>query len=323
MVPFITLEEHFMAKAMWDAGESAKYSQQLKFLPKVAEQLHDLDSLRIQEMDAANIALQVVSHAPGGCSLGPTENAGANDQLADAIKRHPGRYAGFATLPMGQPTAAAAELERSVKQLGFVGALIDNHVKGKFYDGKDFWPVFEMAEKLDVPIYLHPNFPDEQLMKHYMGEFPMGAGISMGTSGFGWHSECALHVLRLFAAGVFDAYPKLKIIVGHFGEMLPFMLGRIAQLSVRWGEIKRKFKQVYDENIWITLSGVWSVDPMACILRNTKIERILYSVDYPFADNQWGVEFMKDLQQSGLVSEEQYRKIAFENAEGLLGVKVQ
>ncbi|KAI9682584.1 MAG: hypothetical protein M1822_006882 [Bathelium mastoideum] len=322
MDPFITLEEHFLSVPIWKATE-AKYSEQLKHLPKVREQLRDLDDVRIQEMDNGNIALQVVSHAPGGGALGLQENAAANDQLAEAIKRHPQRFAGFATLPMIHPPEAAAELERCVKQLGFVGALVDNHAAGKFYDEKAFWPIFEAAEKLDVPIYLHPNFPGDELAAHYKGNFTDGAALSMGTSGFGWHSETALHVMRLFAAGVFDAFPKLKIIVGHFGEMLPFMLGRICQLSVRWGDRKRKFQQVWDGNIWITLSGVWSVDPMACILRNTKIERILYSVDYPFANNQWGVDFMKDLQQSGLVNEEQYRMIAYQNAETLLGVKAK
>lgn len=321
MVPFITLEEHFISTAIWDAS-SAKYSEQFKHLPKVQEQLRDLDEIRLQEMDHGKIAVQIISHAPGGCALGLKENAAANDQLAEAVKRHPQRFAGFAVLPMLQPSDAAAELERCVKQLGFVGALVDNHANGKFYDGKEFWPVFEAAERLDVPIYLHPNYPDDELAAHYKGNFTDGAALSMGTSGFGWHSETALHVMRLFAAGVFDAFPRLKIIVGHFGETLPFMLGRICQLSVRWGDRKRKFRQVWDENIWITLSGVWSVDPMACILRNTKIERILYSVDYPFANNQWGVEFMKDLRKSGLVNEDQYKKIAFENAEALLRIKV-
>ena len=311
-----------MSAAVWDSA-SAKYAEQFKFLSQVQDQLRDLDDIRIQEMDKGNVALQVVSHAPGGAALGLKENAAANDQLAEAIKRHPQRYAGFATLPMLQPSEAGAELQRCVKELGFVGALIDNHADGKFYDGKEFWPVFEAAEKLDVPIYLHPMFPDETLLEHYQGDFPNGAALSMGTSGFGWHSETALHILRLFAAGVFDAFPKLKLIIGHFGEMLPIMLGRICQLSVRWGERQKKFREVWDDNIWITLSGVWSVDPMACILRNTKIEKILYSVDYPFASNQWGVDFMKDLQQSGLVNEEQYRKIAFENAEVLLKVKAQ
>ena len=322
MAPFITLEEHFLSTPIWNAT-AAKYSEQLKHVPKVQEQLRDLDHIRIQEMDNGNVALQVVSHAPGGAVLGLQENAAANDQLTEAIKRHPQRFAGFATLPMLQPVDASAELERCVKQLGFVGALVDNHAGGTFYDGKEFWPVFETAEKLNVPIYLHPNFPDDELSARYKGNFTDGAALSMGTSGFGWHSETALHVMRLFAAGVFDAFPKLKIIVGHFGEMLPFMLGRISQLSVRWGDRRKNFRQVWDENIWITLSGVWSVDPMACILRNTKIERILYSVDYPFANNQWGVEFMKTLRQSGLVSEEQYNMIAYKNAEVLLGVKAR
>jgi predicted TIM-barrel fold metal-dependent hydrolase len=137
----------------------------------------------------------------------------------------------------------------------------------------------------------------------------------------GWHSDVGLHILKLFASGLFDEYPRLKIIAGHFGEMLPFMLERIMVLSKRWGERKRLFKEVYDENIWITTSGVWSVSPMACILRNTKIDHILYSVDYPFAKNEDGVVFMNELKESGLVTDEQFEMIGYRNAETLLGVK--
>jgi predicted TIM-barrel fold metal-dependent hydrolase len=155
----------------------------------------------------------------------------------------------------------------------------------------------------------------------YSGNFTSGAAASLGASGFGWHSETALHVLRLFASGLFDRFPKVQIIVGHFGEMLPFMLQRVCDLSLRWGNFKRPFKQVWDENIWITTSGVWSIDPMACILRNTKIERILYSVDYPFAKNENGLSWFKDLERSGLVGKEDLERIAFKNAEKLLGVK--
>lgn len=128
--------------------------------------------------------------------------------------------------------------------------------------------------------------------------------------------------MRLFAAGVFDKFPKLQIVIGHFGEMLPFMLQRVCDLSIRWGKFERSFKQVWDENIYITTSGVWSLDPMACILRNTKIERILYSVDYPFAKNEKGLRWMEELQGSGLVGKEDLERIAYKNAEKLLRIKV-
>jgi predicted TIM-barrel fold metal-dependent hydrolase len=155
----------------------------------------------------------------------------------------------------------------------------------------------------------------------YEGNFSAGAAASIGASGFGWHSEVANHILRLFASGLFDRHPKLKIIIGHMGELIPFMLQRISQLSIRWGKFEKSFKQVWDENIWITTSGVWSLDPMATILRNTKIEHILYSVDYPFAKNESGLSWMEEFEKSGMVGKEDLERIAYKNAEVLLRIK--
>lgn len=143
------------------------------------------------------------------------------------------------------------------------------------------------------------------------------------ASSWSWHSDVALHVFKLFAAGVFDRYPRLKIVVGHFGEMIPFMLARIEMLSKRWGERKRSFREVYDENLWITVSGVWSLDPLATILRNTKKERILFSVDYPFARNEWGKKWMEELCESGMCNQKTVDMIGYLNAEKLLGVRVR
>lgn len=145
---------------------------------------------------------------------------------------------------------------------------------------------------------------------------------SLLASSWNWHSEVALHVFKLFAAGLFDRFPRLKIVIGHFGEMIPFMLQRLEQLSPRWGERQRNFRIVYDENLWITTSGVWSLDPLRCILANTRKERILFSVDYPFARNEWGKKWMEDLRESGLVTEEELLMIAYKNAEKLLGLRV-
>ncbi len=272
-------------------------------------------------MDAGNVSLQIVSHAPG--QLTPQQAREANDQLHAAIKMHPERFAGFAALPVAEPEECARELERCVMELGFKGALIDNHTaEGTYYDGVVFDVLWAKAEELDVPMYLHPTWPT-QIMKDvlYTGNFSAGAAGSLGASSFGWHADVGLHVLKLFAAGVFDKFPKLKIIVGHFGEMLPFMLERLVELSPRWGERKRLFKEVWNSNVWITTSGVWSLDPLATILRNTRIERILYSVDYPFARNEKGLEWVKGLEGSGMVDQEALEMICYKNAEELFGVK--
>lgn len=316
--PLITLEEHFFSAECITTFES-KYAEQLKHLPGLAGQLQDLGERRLQDMNAGKISLQVISHGPG--TLSPSQCSAANEQLAKAVAKVD-RFAGFAVLPMGDPASAAQELTRCVREFGFVGALIDNHIGGKYYDGEEYHVVFQAAQDLDVPVYLHPTWPSEDMLPHYTGNFANGAATSLGSSGFGWHSETGLHVLRLFASGLFDRFPRLKLIIGHMGEMLPFVLQRVCDLSVRWGDFKRPFKQVWDENVWITTSGVWSIDPIACILKNTKIERILYSVDYPFAKNEKGLSWMEELEKSGWVDAEGLECIAYKNAERLLKVKL-
>ena len=315
--PLIALEEHFFSQAAENSTVKEKYVEQFKYVPGVEDKLKDLEHLRFDEMANGKISMQIVSHCPG--TLTPDQAIAANDQLAEAVKKHPDRFAGFAVLSMVYPQHCADELERCIKQLGFVGALVDNHVNGAYYDGDAYDTFWRKAEELAVPIYLHPTWPADHMQ--VTGNFTPGAGRSLGSSGWGWHSDVGQHVLRLHAANVFEKFPKLKIIIGHFGEMLPFMLQRICNLSVRWGERKRDFKQVWDENIWVTTSGVWSLDPLRCMLANTKMERILFSVDFPFEKNENGLKWMEELEQSGLVTSEELEMIAFRNSERLLGVK--
>ncbi|KAK3072899.1 hypothetical protein LTR53_006002 [Teratosphaeriaceae sp. CCFEE 6253] len=316
--PLITLEEHFFSTAIGSALDD-KYVEQFKAIPSLEHQLKDLGDLRLSYMEKGKVSLQVISHGPG--TLTPLQCQEANDQLAAAVRKNKERFAGFAVLAMSEPEEAAKELQRTVSQHGFVGALIDCHVKGRYYDGPKYETFWREAEELDVPIYIHPTWPSEDMAPRFTGNFTGGASRSLSASGWGWHNEVALHTLRLYASGIFDKCPKLKIIIGHFGEMIPFMLDRITKLSVRWGDQQRKWKTVWDENIWITTSGVWSLDPMRCILGNTKIEHILYSVDYPFEKNENGLEWIKDLEESGLVTKEQLEMISYRNAEDLLRVK--
>lgn len=224
-------------------------------------------------------------------------------------------------LPMHEPPAAADELQRCIKTHGFVGALINNHVNGKFYDDPTYWPVFERAVELDVPIYLHPTFPADEMAKHYKGNYSDQTALLLGTAGWSWHTETGLHILRLFASGLFDKHPKLKIIIGHMGEMLPFALDRILPLSRAFGKRERDLLTVWNENIWVTTSAYFTLAPLACLLRMCKIERIMYSVDYPFSSNEQGVPFVEAMQESDLVSDEQLQMICYKNAETLLGVK--
>ena len=180
--PLITLEEHFFSTAV-GSDLNDQYAEQFKALPGLLDQLTDLSSRRLADMDRGRISLQVVSHAPGAPD--PAACRAANDQLAAAVRAHPTRLAAFAVLPVAHPAACAAELERTVTQLGFVGALIDCHAHGTYYDGPAYDPLWRAFEALDVPCYIHPTWPSDDMRPRYTGNFTAGAARSLGASGWG------------------------------------------------------------------------------------------------------------------------------------------
>jgi predicted TIM-barrel fold metal-dependent hydrolase len=208
--------------------------------------------------------------------------------------------------------------------LDFAGALVDYHVNGEFYDNERFWPVFQKAEELDAPMYIHPSFLTEEHARHYDGNYNGNnkkIGLTLGAFGWGWHSETALSILKLFASGFFDRFPKCKFVIGHMGEMIPFQLERIFNASESWG-LKRGLREVWTQNIWVTTSGMFALPPFECFLRTMDISHVLYSVSYPFSSNETGLAFFKEVQRSGLLSEHDLQKFAYQNAEHLLGIKV-
>lgn len=296
MSPIITLEEHYASAAVRNASKD----DHALYPSHVVTRLNDLGD-----------------QPPRICQA-------ANDELASAISQHPKRLAGFAFLPMNEPAAAAQELERCVTDLKFVGALIDNHTRGQFYDNPQFWPVFEKAQQLDVPIYIHPSYPDEETLgNHYRGNYDDAIGVALGAYGWGWHSETALSILKMYASGFFDQHPNIKIIIGHMGEMLPFQLERIIAIASRFG-LKRDLREVWTRNIWVTTSGMFALAPLACLLQTMPIERVMYSVDYPFSMNDKGFDFLEEIKKSGLIKEgEDWEKFTYKNAQDLLRVKAE
>jgi uncharacterized protein len=198
----------------------------------LVEQLCDLDDRRIADMDAAGIDVQVLSLASPGVEQLDTTDAvplarAENDRIADAVRRHPTRFAGFATLPISAPDSAAEELERAVRDYDFKGALINGHTRGRYLDDPFFWAILERAEALQVPLYLHPTPPPQAVIDaSYAGLAPMVTAF-LATGAWGWHIETAIHVLRLILGGAFDRYPNLQLVIGHLGETLPFMLPRL------------------------------------------------------------------------------------------------
>lgn len=183
--PLITLEEHFFAEGTTEKTYSA-YSQQFKHIPGLEEKLRDLGSIRLKYMDAGGVSLQVISHGPVPGGPGVDESERINDQLKVAVSKHPSRFAGLAALPMAFPEAAAKELDRCVKQLHFVGALIDCHVNGKYYDGNEYLPFWSKVEELDVPVYIHPTWATDDMAVQFEGNYSEGAAKSLAASGWGW-----------------------------------------------------------------------------------------------------------------------------------------
>jgi 2,3-dihydroxybenzoate decarboxylase len=233
----------------------------------------------------------------------------ANDRLFQAVKSHPTRFTGFAALATADPDAAADELERCVKKLGFKGAMIHGHQQGKFLDDRKYWPIFERAEALDVPIYLHPTVPHPDAMKSYFDGYE-----ELARAGWGFAVDTSCHFLRIVFAGVFDAYPKLKIILGHLGEGLPFAMHRLDDhtrgAAARRG-LKRKPIEYLQENLLVTTSGNWYEPAFQCTLAALGADKILFAVDWPYEANKTGVEFLNRIS----ISDSDREKIAHRNAE--------
>jgi predicted TIM-barrel fold metal-dependent hydrolase len=320
----IALEEHYHAPAVKQALAAAGRPDPPPGSPiaRAQAKLDDLGEGRLADMDAGGIDVQVISHgAPGTEQLEPDQAVDvatqANDHLAAAIKQHPDRLAAFATLPSAAPDRAADELQRTVTEHGFKGALINGHVRGRFLDERAFWPIFERAQSLNVPIYLHPTEPPQAVRDAYYSNLPDPIANTLATSGWGWHVDTGLHVLRLIAAGVLDEYPRLQVIVGHMGEALPFLLDRSSRNLQRLAGLTRPLEHYMAENFHFTTSGMFSYPPLDCLLSVVGADRVMFSVDYPFAPNQAGRDFISNAPISQIDRE----KLAFRNAERLLGLR--
>ncbi|OTB04905.1 hypothetical protein M426DRAFT_320480 [Hypoxylon sp. CI-4A] len=315
----ITLEEHAAFPSLGTGGKF--YEDIWSLFPEAKQGALDHTDGRIASMDEGHISYQIMSHLPGIGNNNPEGCRGANNEMAEAIKKNPTRLAGFAVLPMAHPEKAAAELERTVKEFGFLGALIDSHLEDMtHFDDERFWPVFEAAERLDVPIYIHPAPPaDDYVKSRYAGNYPRLVTTMLAVGAWGWHEDVGLHVLKLYLAGLFDRYPKLKIVIGHFGEMLPIMIDRAdSSLAFNRKNWKSSLREVWDRNIWVTSSGVYGgARTLEMLLKVTKKDRILYSIDTPFVKNIKGWEYLQELVKESSLSKEELDDFAYKNARKL------
>ena len=284
------------------------------------EQLADLGTGRIRAMDEAGIDIQILSITSPGVQVFQAELAtelarDANEQLAQAVKNHPDRFAGLAAVAPQQPEAAAMEIERAAGSLGMRGVIINSHTGGEYLDDRKYRPMLEAAEATGFPIYLHPRTPSHKIIDPFLD-------FGLYFAGWGFAADTGLHAMRLIMSGVFDRFPKLKIILGHMGEGIPFWLDRIDNrylLQVKLGAVeamKRLPSDYFRENFVITTSGMPFEAPFMLACQTLGAERILFAADYPYESMGEAVAFM----DAAAIPEEDLHLIYHGNAEKMFEI---
>ena len=309
----IALEEHMLPADLVDQVRPGATAPDA-----LTAKLADVGEQRLRVMDEAGIDMQVLSVTAPGSQQVPAEHAeglsrAINDRCAEAVAAHSDRFNALATLPTQDPGAAIVEAKRAVTELGFCGVVINGHTQGRFLDAPEFDELLAAIEELDVPVYLHPTYPPQQVADVYFSGLPESAGSALATAAWGWHAETGLHVLRLAAAGVFDRHPKLQIVVGHMGENLPFSLMRANAVLGKADPGARPVADVIREHVHITICGYTTLPPLLCALQVFGADRIMFSSDYPFGDP---VEHARFLAEAPL-SPADRDKIAYRNAQKL------
>lgn len=286
----IAIEEHFITPQIHAAWRSSSLGTEgtdaFDERKEIAERLEDLGEGRIALMDEAGIDVQVLSvTTPALQNLEAEESIHlarqTNDFLADVIAKNPTRYQGFATLPTPAPEIAAAELDRCVRAHGFKGAMLCGRTRETNLDAPVFLPLFETAAKLGVPIYIHPQIPQRSVRDALYGGFGEPVSTAFAAFGLGWHYEAGLQFVRLILAGVFDKFPELQVVLGHWGEVVLFYTERLQALA-RVAPLGRPMLDYFRNNLFVTPSGMWSQPYMQRALEIVGPERILFSADFPY-----------------------------------------
>jgi predicted TIM-barrel fold metal-dependent hydrolase len=285
---------------------------------------------RIKDMDEGHIAFQVLSlsGAIGVTFMAPQPgyelSVQINNELKKAVEKYPTRFAALAELPMQDPDLAVKELHRCIKELGFVGAMMSGSIgaSGRYLDGPEYDPVLAAFEELDVPLYLHPGVVPKPVMDTYYS-FPEKPLLSatFAHMGWGWHNEVAIHLLRLVLSGALERHPRLKIIVGHQGEMLPMMIQRFdTMFDQETFGYKRSVGEMLRSQVWVAISGLFTLPPTLCTIATWGVDKVLFANDYPFIDTQRVPEFVRAL--GDVLSPADLRKVCQKNAEQLFKITV-
>ncbi|MCF0123487.1 MAG: amidohydrolase [Ruminiclostridium sp.] len=283
----------------------------------------DLGEKRLADMDAHGITMQVVSCPMQTQRLPTSEGASvvrdANDYLAEAVSCHPDRFSALAVLPWSDPEAAAAELDRAVNQLGFKGAILAGRPSGgvEFLDDRRFSPILEAAQALNTPIYIHPSATMEQVQELYYSGLGEQLSARLSLYGWGWHHETGVQLLRMILSGAFDRHPRLQVIAGHWGEMVPFYLSRLDQaLPQKVTGLTRTITETFREHIYVTPGGIFDIPQLQFTLQVVGSDRILHAADFPFLGNEGARDFI----ENAPIHPSDKEKIAHKNAERLFSL---
>ena len=292
-------------------------TQKLNF-GDIENRLDEIGDTRLKLMDETGIDLQVLSlTSPGLHNLGSESvflATQTNDYVAEIVKKTPDRFQGFAALPMSVPTETAKELERSIKNHGMKGAMLCGRTREKNLDHKDYWELFECAEALGVPLFIHPQIPQKAVRDVYYSGFDDLTDLAFSTFGLGWHYEAGIQFVRLVLAKVFDRFPNLQVILGHWGEVILFYTERLASLN-RAAKLDKPFMDYIRKNLYVTASGMYSHSYLQRSVEIIGTDHILFSADYPYQYRQ-GRDARNFLDAIDL-SKEDKEKFAFANWERL------
>jgi 2,3-dihydroxybenzoate decarboxylase len=316
MVQKIALEEHFLPPGLIDSWRPTMTDVAPALVDQLLKRLTDFDGLRLEMMDKAGIARAVLSVSGPGVQAERDANAAirqareANDFLAAQVQRRPDRYAGFAHVAVQDAKAAADELERCIRELKFCGAMINGHTHGLYLDDPSLYPFWERAESLGAIIYIHPNDP--------VRPAPVLDGVpALRRATWEWGFETGSHALRLVFSGLFDRFQKARVMLGHMGETLPYLLWRFDSRAKLYGvKLAKPPSHYIRENILVTVSGVFAAEPLRCALDALGRDRVMFAADYPFENAEEASHFMDTM----AIDEATRAAVAHGNAAKLLGL---
>ena len=326
----ITVEEHIVSdeilKKTMELQNIEMDEERMEFFRKRAladGKLTEVEDHRLPFMDKTGVDIQVLSYVNLNTEGLESEERTklcmqANDFLKEQVDKHPDRFRAFACLPLWDVEASCRELERCVKEYGFKGALVQGKFEGHFLDEKIFYPIFEKASELDVPIHFHPSMPVQEIHEYYYtsndGSWSEEVANEFGSTAIGWHLDIGLQVIRMILTGVFDKLPNLKFITGHWGEGMIEMLDRMDyMMPKRITGLNKNISEYYRQHMYVTPSGIQSPINLEAVTKYMGADHIIWAVDYPFIMDDTVVDFLMD---SDLTDEEK-ELISHKNAEKL------